>query len=366
MDLYAVGAIAYEFIYGRPPFYRRDRAEKKALILKGKLVFTTAFSVQAQVRCCRYPQLQKDRARRPIVLACCKFGAACVAAAGIHCTRIYREVARSITIPAIAIVQPRVMLDLIFMQIEAWAKSMYAPRLQHFIQKAMHAHPSCRGTATDLLSHQWILTNTGQEITPHWAPPEPAFAHSQIPGPPAKAAADAATKPLETAARMHQYKFASGIDPDAAAVAMARGNEISRTATWDAASSARPDTKHRLDSQVSALRGGGVGAARCAGDEAAGGVAESAGAPMVSHPLAGGLVRICTHMYCVYSTASGRDGALGRLSQPRSWIVAVSHERARVAASAAAAVCGGAAQICQACGGAAQFCQVIFDRACTL
>lgn len=59
-----MGAIAYEFIYGRPPFYRRDRAEKKALILKGKLVFTSAFSVPAQARFCPL----SHRLRLPIVL----------------------------------------------------------------------------------------------------------------------------------------------------------------------------------------------------------------------------------------------------------------------------------------------------------
>ena len=301
---------------------------------------------------------------RPIVLACCESGAVCVAAAGIHCTRVYREVAHSETFPAIGIVQLLVMLDLISMKSQIWAKTMYTPRLQHFIQKAMHAHPSCRGTATDLLSHQWILTNTGQEVTPHWAPPEPAFAQSQIPGPPAKAAADAAAKPLETAARMHQYKFASGIDPDAAAVAMARGNEISRTATWDAASSARPDTKHRLDSQVSAVRGGGVSAARCAGGRGCGRGGGECGRSNGQPPPCG---RPGAHLYS--HVLRIQHCFRPRWCSPQT-VTTEKLDSCRVARASESGCQRGSchvwwrgADLSSVCGGAAQFCQVILDRA---
>lgn len=127
--------------------------------------------------------------------------------------------------------------------------------MQHFIQKAMHANPACRGSASDLLAHQWILQHTGQPIKPHWAPPEPSFAQSQIPGPPGKGA----SRQQDAAARLHQYKAASGVDPSAVAAATALAVEASdtplqRTHTWDPACVVRPDVKHTLDSQVSNAR----------------------------------------------------------------------------------------------------------------
>ena len=73
-----MGAIAYEFIYGRPPFYRRDRAEKKALILKGKLVFTSAFSVPAQV-CCASAHL--------LCTIACVWQHVCMACSPVACCR---------------------------------------------------------------------------------------------------------------------------------------------------------------------------------------------------------------------------------------------------------------------------------------
>lgn len=217
VDLYAVGAIAYEFIYGRPPFYRRDRAEKKALILKGKLVFTSAFSVQAQVRYC------------------------CSCGASLHCARCWL-----LQTPCMCGGSPPVCASTITsVDTGSWC-------VQHFIQKAMHYNPACRGSATDLLSHQWILHHTGQELTPHWAQPEAALAHSQIPGPPHKPAASSPDPP----SRMHQYKFGSALSNSAAmaATSLVEDEGLPRTATWDASLMGRSDTKHRLDHQVSALK----------------------------------------------------------------------------------------------------------------
>lgn len=98
--------------------------------------------------------------------------------------------------------------------------------MQHFIQKAMHATPACRGTAADLLAHPWILTNTGQAATPHWAPAEPALAHSQIPRPPKPASA---TNALEPPARGHLYKWASDV-ADAVSVPSPTVCALSRSA----------------------------------------------------------------------------------------------------------------------------------------
>jgi hypothetical protein len=152
----------------------------------------------------------------------------------------------------------------------------------------MHCTPACRGSAADLLSHQWILNNTGQQVAPHWAPPEPAFALSQIPRPPSKAAA----KPAEAPSRVHHYKFASNISPVAASVAVEQLG-IGRTATWDAAAAAaRPDGKHTIASQVSAVR-----VSRCPPEEGVPempptpGVVAGAGGDVPSGSTGSGLVR---------------------------------------------------------------------------
>jgi serine/threonine protein kinase len=272
VDLYAVGAIAYEFIYGRPPFYRRDRAEKKSLILKGKLVFTTAFSVQAQVRSVAMPsaalthgnhQCHSTRAAQAGVASRDAQATALRCEAGMHGTTTCVDTQGKFTC------------------------ADCAHFVQHFIQKAMHANPACRGTATDLLNHQWILTNTGREVKPHWAPPEPAFAQSQIPGPPAKSGAMA---PHDTPSRVHQYKYASGISP--AAADAARETELGRTSTWDAASVARPDTKHRLDTQVSAVHR----PSRC-------GIPAALDMPptVTEAPAVGGLVRTAASLCCKHA-----------------------------------------------------------------
>ena len=119
----------------------------------------------------------------------------------------------------------------------------------------MHANPACRGSARDLLAHQWILQHTGQALKPHWAPPEPMFAQSQIPGPPGKPA----VRQQDAAARLHQYKAASGVDPMAVAAATALAGDaadtsLQRTHTWDPACHARPDAKHTLETQISNVR----------------------------------------------------------------------------------------------------------------
>lgn len=105
VDLYAVGAIAYEFIYGRPPFYRRDRAEKKALILKGNLTFGQGASIMAQVRAPFF-----DPCRCWLIMP---YNESCV---------------------------------------------------QQFIMKAMSSQPALRGTAGELLQHPWIVQSCCGDI----------------------------------------------------------------------------------------------------------------------------------------------------------------------------------------------------------
>jgi serine/threonine protein kinase len=127
--------------------------------------------------------------------------------------------------------------------------------LQHFIQKAMHLNPACRGTAKDLLNHQWILHHMGKEVAPHWAPPEPAFAQSQIPGPPQKNS----NVPV-VSVKAQPYKHAPGKGSGAAMPAVGAPEDVLlKTATWDPAATAapsvsRPDVKVKLDRQVSGLR----------------------------------------------------------------------------------------------------------------
>jgi hypothetical protein len=119
----------------------------------------------------------------------------------------------------------------------------------------MHYNPACRGMATDLLNHQWILSNMGHEVVPHWAPPEPAFAQSQIPGPPQKG-----LSALAVPAKGHLYKYASAISANTPASAMGTTEEaLAKPSAWGTAAvaaplSSRPDVKHKLDRQVSGLR----------------------------------------------------------------------------------------------------------------